>query len=104
MLISQQRNAYFFSAFTTARRASTCSCFVAQLAQKRTPECVVHTLPVLIAEAFAQNGQLVIRHDGILLVGGGVEQQGIARGDENVPDLMSHLDGVAGNLRKPGRR
>ena len=43
MLISQQRNAYFFSAFTAARRASTCSCFVAQLAQKRTPECVSST-------------------------------------------------------------
>ena len=58
----------------------------------------VHPLPVLIAEALADLSQLRVGHDGVLLVGGGVEQQGIARRHEDVPDLMRHVDGVAGDL------
>ena len=58
----------------------------------------VHPRPVLIAKFLAQNGQLVIGDDGILLVSGGVKQQGIAVGYEDIPDLESLVDGVAGDL------
>ena len=57
----------------------------------------IGALPVLIAEVLPQNGQLLIRHNGVLLVGGGVKQQGISGGDEDIPDLIGHLIGMAGN-------
>ena len=47
---------------------------------------LVHPLPVLVAEMLADLGQLGVRQDGVLLIGGGVEQQGIAGGDEDLTD------------------
>ena len=60
--------------------------------------CLIHPSPVLIAELLTQDCQLLIRNDGILLVRGGVEQQGIAVGNKDLPDLERHINGVAGNL------
>ena len=56
---------------------------------------LVDALPVFIAEALTELGEVAVREDGLLLVGGGVEQQGIARRDEDLADLVRHVDGVA---------
>mgnify|MGYP002530616949 CR=1 FL=1 len=57
----------------------------------------VHTLPVLVAEVLAELGQLRIGHDGILLVGGGVKEEGVAVLLENGVYLLGHDVGVAGD-------
>ena len=67
-------------------------------AEADTAVGLVHPLPVFIAEVLAQDGQFCIGQDGVLLVGGGVEQQGIAVGHKDVTDLVGHVDGVAGDF------